>query len=94
MRPSASEERRIRKEEAKSKKVGGTETAELSRNRMERGGFRASERATRLKGRVVPRRKKEGAPTRDGWRKVGKRIRKCRKKIEKPKENTRDNEEW
>lgn len=37
--------------------------------------------------------KRKDAPTRDGWRKVGKRIRKCRKKIEKPKENTRDNEE-
>lgn len=36
MRVEESRERRIRKEEAKSKKVGGTETAELSRNNMER----------------------------------------------------------
>lgn len=53
------ESRKRRKAEARSKKVGDTETAQLERNGVKRmrGGGGTSEKATRLKGRVVSRKK-------------------------------------
>lgn len=52
------ESRKRRKAEARSKKVGDTETAQLERNGGETDeGGSASEKATRLKGRVVSRKK-------------------------------------
>lgn len=52
---------------------------------------RASERATRLKGRVVPRKKES---RRETGGEVSKRIRKRRGKNRETEGNARDNEEW
>lgn len=87
VRLDESRERRIRKEEVKSKKVGGIETVELLRNRTERVD-RASERAARLKSRVVSRKKAVD----ERWvEKVGKRSKGKNRKAEG---NARDNEDW
>jgi len=86
VRLDESREQRIRKEEAKSKKVGGIETVKLLRNRMERVD-RASKRAARLKSRVVSRKKAV-----ERW--VEKVCKRSKGKNRKAEGNARDNEDW